>query len=88
MLKNPLIIQGIVEKVRSQTMSDGIHLLYFPYTDPSQAELQKTDVVLEIGPGTGNLTAKLLEAAKKAQLFFFFFFFPSLPPVEFIYLPR
>ena len=30
-----------------------------------QAGIQPTDVVLEIGPGTGNLTMKLLEAAKR-----------------------
>ncbi|XP_071454942.1 probable dimethyladenosine transferase [Hetaerina americana] len=42
-LKNPLIIQGMVDK----------------------AAIRSTDVVLEIGPGTGNLTVKLLEAAKK-----------------------
>jgi len=30
-----------------------------------KAELKSTDVVLEIGPGTGNLTVKLLETAKK-----------------------
>eukprot|EP01135_Chromosphaera_perkinsii_P011084 Nk52_evm1s2332 gene=Nk52_evmTU1s2332 len=41
-LKNPLIIQGIIEK----------------------AGLRSTDTCLEIGPGTGNLTMKLLEAAK------------------------
>jgi len=42
-LKNPLLIDNIIEK----------------------AKLQKTDVILEIGPGTGNLTMKLLENAKK-----------------------
>lgn len=30
-----------------------------------KAGIKSTDVVLEIGPGTGNLTAKLLELAKK-----------------------
>ena len=30
-----------------------------------KAGLKPTDVVLEIGPGTGNLTMKLLEKAKK-----------------------
>ena len=38
-LKNPLVVQSIVEK----------------------SGLKPTDVVLEIGPGTGNLTMKLLE---------------------------
>lgn len=42
-LKNPLVVQSIVEK----------------------SGLKCTDVVLEIGPGTGNLTMKLLEQAKK-----------------------
>ncbi|XP_036143761.1 probable dimethyladenosine transferase isoform X1 [Monomorium pharaonis] len=42
-LKNPLVIQSMVEK----------------------AALRPTDVVLEIGPGTGNMTVKLLEKAKK-----------------------
>ncbi|CAH1732650.1 unnamed protein product [Aphis gossypii] len=41
-LKNPLIIQGMVEK----------------------SALLPTDTVLEIGPGTGNLTIKLLERVK------------------------
>lgn len=30
-----------------------------------KADLKQSDVVLEIGPGTGNLTAKILEEAKK-----------------------
>lgn len=30
-----------------------------------KAGVKSTDVVLEIGPGTGNLTMKLLERAKK-----------------------
>jgi len=42
LLKNPLIIDSIVEK----------------------AKLKSTDVVLEIGPGTGNMTMKLLRKVK------------------------
>jgi len=42
-LKNPLVIQGIVEK----------------------SAIRPTDVVLEVGPGTGNMTVKMLEKAKK-----------------------
>uniref|UniRef100_UPI00358FF4D9 dimethyladenosine transferase n=1 Tax=Myxine glutinosa TaxID=7769 RepID=UPI00358FF4D9 len=42
-LKNPLIVNSIVEK----------------------AGLRSTDTVLEVGPGTGNLTVKLLEKCKK-----------------------
>jgi 18S rRNA (adenine1779-N6/adenine1780-N6)-dimethyltransferase len=30
-----------------------------------KAGIKSTDVVLEIGPGTGNLTMRLLEKAKK-----------------------
>ncbi len=30
-----------------------------------KAGIKNTDVVLEIGPGTGNMTVKLLEKAKK-----------------------
>ena len=32
-----------------------------------KANLQASDVVLEIGPGTGNLTVRMLEKAKKVQ---------------------
>jgi len=42
-LKNPLIIQSMVDK----------------------AAVRQNDVVLEIGPGTGNMTVKLLEKAKR-----------------------
>jgi protein-L-isoaspartate O-methyltransferase len=42
-LKNPQVVQAIVEK----------------------AGVKPTDTVLEIGPGTGNLTMRLLERAKK-----------------------
>merc|ERR1712141_588029 len=42
-LKNPLVVQGIVDK----------------------AALRPTDTVLEIGPGTGNMTAKMLDKVKK-----------------------
>jgi len=33
-----------------------------------QAAIRSTDVVLEIGPGTGNMTVKLLEKAKRVYL--------------------
>jgi len=42
-LKNPLIVQGLIEK----------------------AALRNTDTVLEIGPGTGNMTVKMLDRVKK-----------------------
>lgn len=46
-LKNPLLIQSIVDK----------------------AGVKPIDTVLEIGSGTGNLTMKLLEKAKKVCAF-------------------
>ena len=33
-------------------------------TEVNQANLKPTDKVLEVGPGTGNLTVKILEKAK------------------------
>mmetsp|Transcript_14355 Transcript_14355/g.28960 ORF Transcript_14355/g.28960 Transcript_14355/m.28960 type:complete len:310 (-) Transcript_14355:221-1150(-) len=46
----------------------GQHILKNPLiikTIVERAAVKPTDVVLEIGPGTGNLTQKLLESAKK-----------------------
>ena len=46
----------------------GQHILKNPLVATAiveKAEIQPTDIVLEVGPGTGNLTAKLLEKAKK-----------------------
>lgn len=48
--------------------SKGQHILKNPLVVHSIVEksgIKSTDVVLEIGPGTGNLTMKLLEKAKK-----------------------
>ena len=48
--------------------SKGQHILKNPLVLQSivdKAGIKSTDVVLEIGPGTGNLTMKLLEKAKK-----------------------
>ncbi|CAL8461724.1 g1255 [Coccomyxa elongata] len=48
--------------------SRGQHILKNPQVIQSivdKAGVKSTDVVLEIGPGTGNLTMKLLERAKK-----------------------
>lgn len=47
--------------------SKGPHILKNPKLAESivqKAEIRNTDVILEIGPGTGNLTQKLLEAGK------------------------
>eukprot|EP00753_Platysulcus_tardus_P006053 PLAT13946.1.p1 GENE.PLAT13946.1~~PLAT13946.1.p1 ORF type:complete len:308 (+),score=113.11 PLAT13946.1:92-1015(+) len=46
----------------------GQHLLKNPRvveTIVSKSSLSPTDIVLEVGPGTGNMTVKLLEAAKR-----------------------
>lgn len=46
----------------------GQHILKNPLIVNSiidKAALRPTDVVLEVGPGTGNMTVKLLEKAKK-----------------------
>ena len=46
----------------------GQHILKNPLVVNSMVEkaaIKSTDVVLEIGPGTGNMTVKLLEKAKK-----------------------
>jgi 18S rRNA (adenine1779-N6/adenine1780-N6)-dimethyltransferase len=48
--------------------SRGQHFLKNPLVVTSIVEksaLKPTDTVLEIGPGTGNMTVKLLEAARK-----------------------
>nr|CAD1840124.1 unnamed protein product [Ananas comosus var. bracteatus] len=66
---------GKVQKKRQQHLQGGIpfekskgqHILKNPMlvdTIVQKAGVQPTDVVLEIGPGTGNLTRKLLDAAK------------------------
>ncbi|KAF8811899.1 rRNA adenine dimethylase [Phlegmacium glaucopus] len=48
-LKNPATAQKIVDAVRHNLL---------------QANLKPTDKVMEVGPGTGNLTVKILEKAK------------------------
>jgi len=50
----------------------GQHILKNPLIITSmidKAALQPTDTVIEIGPGTGNMTVKLLEKAKKVIAF-------------------
>ena len=59
----PLLLSGI-EFLKSR----GQHILKNPLVVQSivdKAGIKPTDVVLEIGPGTGNLTMKLLECAKR-----------------------
>lgn len=43
-------------------MSNAVRVLSMPL---QKAELKPTDTVLEIGPGTGNLTVRILEKSKK-----------------------
>lgn len=50
----------------------GQHILKNPLVSQAivdKAAIQSTDTVVEIGPGTGNLTIKLLEKAKKVVAF-------------------
>ncbi|KAI0339166.1 rRNA adenine dimethylase [Trametopsis cervina] len=42
----------------------GQHILKNPQTADTYANLRPTDKVLEVGPGTGNLTVRILEKAK------------------------
>jgi len=56
--------QGLV----FNTSGYGQHILKNPQVVQSMVEkagIQKTDTILEIGPGTGNMTVKLCEAGKK-----------------------
>ncbi|KAH9302153.1 hypothetical protein KI387_013736, partial [Taxus chinensis] len=57
-------LQGGIQFYKSK----GQHILKNPMlvqTIVQKAGIKSTDIVLEIGPGTGNLTMKLLEVAKK-----------------------
>ncbi|KAH8195063.1 hypothetical protein TruAng_010772 [Truncatella angustata] len=47
------------------TSSYGQHMYECFHPSDFKANLKPTDTVLEIGPGTGNLTVKILEKAKK-----------------------
>ena len=64
-LKNPQIITSIVEKVGEWGGDVCRTLCVCVCYMLLQAALNSTDVVLEVGPGTGNMTIKLLEQAKK-----------------------
>jgi 18S rRNA (adenine1779-N6/adenine1780-N6)-dimethyltransferase len=61
-LKNPLVVNGIVDKVEPSFFH--VKNNQSSYLS-SKAALKSTDVVLEVGPGTGNVTMKILEKAKK-----------------------
>ena len=64
-LKNPLIITSMIEKVISIFLDNLCFLNKDFEKKITKAALQPTDTVLEIGPGTGNMTVKLLEKVKK-----------------------
>jgi 18S rRNA (adenine1779-N6/adenine1780-N6)-dimethyltransferase len=60
----------IVQGLRFNT-NLGQHILKNPRIVDSMVEkaaLRSTDTVLEIGPGTGNMTVKLLEQSKRVNL--------------------
>ncbi|KDQ16992.1 hypothetical protein BOTBODRAFT_172602 [Botryobasidium botryosum FD-172 SS1] len=58
-LKNPLVAQGWVLLLFATA------LWTWPYSPSiNKANLRPTDKVLEVGPGTGNLTVRILEKAK------------------------
>lgn len=62
-LKNPLVVTSMIEKVRlCETKKICSFLNWSLFL---QAALKPSDVALEIGPGTGNMTVKLLEKVKK-----------------------
>eukprot|EP00768_Dysnectes_brevis_P000924 gnl/Dysnectes_brevis/1215_a1358_2779.p1 GENE.gnl/Dysnectes_brevis/1215_a1358_2779~~gnl/Dysnectes_brevis/1215_a1358_2779.p1 ORF type:complete len:307 (-),score=105.75 gnl/Dysnectes_brevis/1215_a1358_2779:32-952(-) len=59
---------GSRQKGFSLTKAHGQHLLKNPLVIKSiidKSEIKHTDVILEIGPGTGNLTVAMLEKARK-----------------------
>ena len=63
---------GKIQQTISFNKDFGQHILRNPQVVDSivnKAAIKSSDVVLEVGPGTGNLTAKLLEKAKKVIAF-------------------
>ncbi|MCJ1439104.1 Dimethyladenosine transferase [Xylographa pallens] len=61
-LKNPGVAQKIVDKADLKQSDVQLPLLTMT---PVQLRLTSLQIVLEVGPGTGNLTVKILEKAKK-----------------------
>ena len=62
--------QGLV----FNTSGYGQHILKNPQVVQSMVEkagIQKTDTILEIGPGTGNMTVKLCEGKSRDYLWLF-----------------
>ena len=57
-----------VRNLLTPNTSIGQHFLKNPAVVDNiiqKSQIRSTDIVLEVGPGTGNLTAKLLEQGKK-----------------------
>jgi len=60
--------QATVRTLLAPNTSIGQHFLKNPAVVDSivtKSAIRSTDIVLEVGPGTGNLTVKLLEKSKK-----------------------
>lgn len=73
-LTNPMVAQGIVDKVglspppRAYQRARDANLrktVNKKSIAKLQANLKPTDIVLEVGPGTGNLTVRILPAVRK-----------------------
>jgi 18S rRNA (adenine1779-N6/adenine1780-N6)-dimethyltransferase len=62
------VTPGAAQGLVFNTSGYGQHILKNPQVVQSMLEkagIQRTDTILEIGPGTGNMTVKLLEASSK-----------------------
>lgn len=53
-----------MELINSELSTKYVEVTKKAAADP-QANLKPTDVVLEVGPGTGNLTVRILDACRK-----------------------
>lgn len=64
-LKNPAVVNSIVQKSAVKVSRFVSHFTWRQTTILYLTSCQPTDTVLEIGPGTGNMTLPLLQKAKK-----------------------
>lgn len=67
-LKNPAVVDRyapLLCRIKSPTSLTPILIFLYMSSIVARAALKPSDIVLEIGPGTGNLTVRLLEQAKK-----------------------
>jgi len=70
MLPLPLTIRPKQQRIMCSNLTQMLakHILKNPNISEAivnKADLKPTNVVLEVGPGTGNLTVRILEKAKK-----------------------